>query len=594
MGYWLGIDLGSTVTAAAVRRAAGRAEVVSLGSGSAVVPSVVFVGAEGQVEVGEAALRRAVTDPDRVVRSFIGRIGDQIPMVIGGQVYTAAQLAAMLTRWVVDEVARRQGDPAEGIVVTHPPTWGDYKREVLATSLADAGLGHVRFCAEPQAAAAGYAAGQPFASGRTIAVYDLGGTTFHATVIRTSGDGGFTVLGQPQVLEQLGGADFDDAVFGHVLAAVPGLAELDTEDPATLAAIAALRRGCTRATQALSTDTEVTIPVAAPGIQTQVRLHRAEFDDMIRARLSGTLQVLRRALHTADVQPHQLEAVLLAGGSCRIPLVAQLISTDLDRPITIDSDPSTVIARGAAALAVPAPQVEDIAEAHPVPANPVSANPLSANHAFEEPSEPARPPERPSLTAIPLDVESVQSRRRRATSRSMKRAALAGSLALLAAAASVPLFIAHSDSTPQAVAGTQAPRTPSTTANAGKSNDQPLAAASSIGPTLAVPVAAPSHSASDTAGAVIHPAHTAGLQTAAAGTAVPVSNSARGGATSPGGGGTPSPDGGGTTSTGGSGGGATSPGGGGPTSPGGGGTTSTGDGGGTTSTPPDPAGQAAT
>ena len=280
MGYWLGIDLGSTVTAAAVRRAAGRAEVVSLGSGSAVVPSVVFVGAEGQVEVGEAALRRAVTDPDRVVRSFIGRIGDQIPMVIGGQVYTAAQLAAMLTRWVVDEVARRQGDPAEGIVVTHPPTWGDYKREVLATSLADAGLGHVRFCAEPQAAAAGYAAGQPFASGRTIAVYDLGGTTFHATVIRTSGDGGFTVLGQPQVLEQLGGADFDDAVFGHVLAAVPGLAELDTEDPATLAAIAALRRGCTRATQALSTDTEVTIPVAAPGIQTQVRLHRAEFDDM--------------------------------------------------------------------------------------------------------------------------------------------------------------------------------------------------------------------------------------------------------------------------------------------------------------------------
>jgi molecular chaperone DnaK len=522
MGYWLGIDLGSTVTAAAVRRAAGRAEVVSLGSGSAVVPSVVFVGEQGQVEVGEAALRRAVTDPDRVVRSFIGRIGDQIPMVIGGQVYTAAQLAAMLTRWVVDEVARRQGGPAEGIVVTHPPTWGDYKREVLATSLVDAGLGHVRFCAEPQAAAAGYAAGQPLASGRTIAVYDLGGTTFHATVIRTSGDGGFTVLGQPQVLEQLGGADFDDAVFGHVLGAVPGLAELDTEDPATLAAIAALRRGCTQATQALSADTEVTIPVAAPGIQTQVRLHRAEFDDMIRARLSGTLQVLRRAVHTADVQPHQLDAVLLAGGSCRIPLVAQLISTDLDRPITIDSDPSTVVARGAAALAVPAPQVEDIAEAHPVPAHPVPANPVSAHHAFEEPSEPARPPERPSLTAIPLDVESVQSRRRRATSRSMKRAALAGSLALLAAAASVPLFIAHGDSTPQAVAGTQAPRTPSTAVNAGKSNDQPLPAASSIGPTLAVPVAAPSHSASDAAGAVIHPAHTAGLQTAAAGTAVPV------------------------------------------------------------------------
>ncbi|HEX8936483.1 MAG TPA: Hsp70 family protein, partial [Pseudonocardiaceae bacterium] len=123
MGYWLGIDLGNTVTAAAVCRAAGTAEVVTLDSGSAVVPSVVFLGDHGEVEVGQAALRQAVTDPDRVVRSFIARTGDQVPMVIGGHAYTAAQLAAMLTRWVVDEVSGQQGGPAEGIVVTHPATW---------------------------------------------------------------------------------------------------------------------------------------------------------------------------------------------------------------------------------------------------------------------------------------------------------------------------------------------------------------------------------------------------------------------------------------------------------------------------------------
>ncbi|MDQ3826387.1 MAG: Hsp70 family protein, partial [Actinomycetota bacterium] len=88
MGYWLGIDLGSTVTAAAVCRAEGPAEVVALGSSSALVPSVLFLGEHDQVEVGEAALRRAVTDPDRVVRGFTGRIGDQVPMVIGGRAYT--------------------------------------------------------------------------------------------------------------------------------------------------------------------------------------------------------------------------------------------------------------------------------------------------------------------------------------------------------------------------------------------------------------------------------------------------------------------------------------------------------------------------
>ena len=439
MGYWLGIDVGSTVTAAAVCRAEGQAEVVALGSGSAVVPSVVFLGEHDQV-VGEAALRRAVADPDRLVRGFTGRIGDEVPMVVGGRAYTAAQLAATLIFWVVDQVSTQQGGPAEGIVVTHPATWGDYKREVLATSLAAAGLGQVRFCAEPEAVAAG----QPIASGHTIAVYDLGGTTFDATVIHGTSAGGFTVLGQPQVLDQLGGVDFDDAVFGHVLAAVPGLTELDADDPTTLGAIAALRRDCSQAIQALSADTEVTIPVIAPGIQTQVRLHRAEFDDMIRPQLSETLQALHRALHTAQLEPHHLDAVVLVGGSSCIPLVAQLVSADLDQPVTIDADPTTTIARGAATLA------RGAALAHPAGTPP----PDPAQPAFD----PAPPPQRPSLTAIPLDVEPAEAQWRRMKSRRVTRIALASALAVLTAAGvgSVPFLIARSEPNPSAKPGTPA------------------------------------------------------------------------------------------------------------------------------------------
>src|SRR5436305_3952414 len=331
VGCWLGIDVGNTVTAAAVCRAAEPAEVVSLGNGSVTVPSVVDPGEPGRLVVGQAAQQRAITDPDRVVRGFTGRSGDEVPMVIGGQAYTAAQLTAMLARWVVDQVAAQQGAPPDGIVMTHPAPWGDYKRAVLAAALTAEGLAQVRLCSEPEAAAAGYAG-----PGRTLAVYDLGGTTFDATVIRATGTGQCTVLGTPQHLPQLGGADFDDAVFGHLLAAVPALAELDADDPATLAATAALRGQCTQATQALSADTEVTIPVTAPGIQTQVRLHRTEFDDMIPPQLSETPQALRRALHTAQLDSHQLDAVLLVGGSSRIPLVAQLVSTDLDQPVTID------------------------------------------------------------------------------------------------------------------------------------------------------------------------------------------------------------------------------------------------------------------
>src|SRR2546421_5944634 len=120
MSYWLGIDVGNTVTAAAVCQAAEPAEGVSLDSGAVVVASVVDPGEPGRLVVGEAAQQRAVTHPDRVVRGFTRRIGDEVPMVIGGQAYTAAQLTAMLARWVVDQVADQEGGPADGIVMTHP------------------------------------------------------------------------------------------------------------------------------------------------------------------------------------------------------------------------------------------------------------------------------------------------------------------------------------------------------------------------------------------------------------------------------------------------------------------------------------------
>ncbi|MGH3765889.1 MAG: Hsp70 family protein [Pseudonocardiaceae bacterium] len=109
MSYWLGIDVGTTFTAAAIcREEAGRhpvPEVVPLGSRSAAaVSSVVYLAPDGQVVVGEAAERRAATDVDRVVREFKRRIGDEVPMVIGGVSHSAPEIAALVVRWVVDRV----------------------------------------------------------------------------------------------------------------------------------------------------------------------------------------------------------------------------------------------------------------------------------------------------------------------------------------------------------------------------------------------------------------------------------------------------------------------------------------------------------
>ncbi|MGQ0718532.1 MAG: Hsp70 family protein [Pseudonocardiales bacterium] len=473
MSYWLGIDVGTTFTAAAIcREAAGRRplpEVIPLGSRGAAVSSVVYLSEDGQVVVGEAAERRAVTDSDRVVREFKRRIGDEVPMMIGGVPHSATEIAAMVVRWVVDRVAEREGEPAQGITITHPASWGTYKTRIMADALRAAELSEVMFRTEPEAAAASYSMQERVATGSTIAVYDLGGGTFDAAVVRKDGIGMFSVLGLPEGIDRLGGVDFDELVFAHVVAKVPALSELDPEDPATLAATARLRRECTEAKEALSADTEVTISVLAPEIQSQVRLVRAEFEDLIRPQVAETVEALRRALRSADVGPEDLDAVLLVGGSSRVPLVAQLVSAELGRPVAIDADPTAAIALGAALFALPTGPVESDTASAGAPADtqvlPASADreaPTVVITGLDVPERsPGEVPHRPTLVVAPSDIEAAGIERRWARSRQAKQVAAAGLLTLVLAggAVAVPYLSSRSGSIPPADAGTSGPAT---------------------------------------------------------------------------------------------------------------------------------------
>ncbi|MHA6785823.1 Hsp70 family protein [Pseudonocardia saturnea] len=370
MGYQLGIDLGTTYTSAAVCRSDDRRwvepEVVTLGTRGATIPSVLFLAPDGSVVVGDAAERRALTDPDRVVREFKRRIGDSTPIVVAGRSWAPEELSARLVRWVVDRVAEREGGPATRIAVTHPASWGPHKRDLLATALSAQGVS-VTFLAEPQAAALHYSAAERVEPGSTIAVYDLGGGTFDAAVVRkadpsraisgaSSGAASFGLLGRPEGLERLGGIDFDEAVFEHVRDGLPDVfAGLDATDPAVLSAVSRVRRDCTEAKEALSSDTEVSIPVLLPGSRGSVRLHRSEFEALIRPQVEETVAALRSAVTSAGLTPDQLTAVLLVGGSSRIPLVAQLVSEQLGRPVAVDTDPKNSIAKGAALAVSPKP-----------------------------------------------------------------------------------------------------------------------------------------------------------------------------------------------------------------------------------------------
>jgi actin-like ATPase involved in cell morphogenesis len=351
--YDLGIDLGTTYTAAAVHHE-GAARIVLLGSRGATIPSLVFLRDDQAVLTGEAAERRGVVEPTRLAREFKRRVGDSAPIMLAHAPYSAERLMAAVLKEVVAAVATREGAEADHVAVSHPANWGLFKIDLLRHALDLAGLRSVTLLTEPVAAAVHYASREQIGPDSIVAVYDLGGGTFDAAVLKKTGTG-FETLGEPEGIERLGGIDFDEAVFAYVRNELHGkLEELDGSDPSIRVAIGRLRRDCVGAKEALSADSETTIPVALPNVHTGIRLTRAEFEPMIQPAIGETIEALRRAVERAGVRPDDLDAVLLVGGSSQIPLVSQMVASSLGRPVAIDVHPKHSVALGAAVVAASA------------------------------------------------------------------------------------------------------------------------------------------------------------------------------------------------------------------------------------------------
>ncbi|MFS0733953.1 Hsp70 family protein [Microbacterium sp. 1P10UB] len=377
--YYLAVDVGTSRTAAAVLRAAEDAEPVSfpLGRHSDSAPSAVFV-ADGELLFGDAAARRAIAQPERVIREFKRRIGDDVPILAGDRRFAPEDAFAEVVTWVIDVVSEREGAAPSGVAVTVPVEWRGHRIDAVRGALARAGWKDVLLLTEPEAAARRYEASRPVPPGRFLAVYDLGGGTFDAVVLRKTHDGVLAVAGAPAGIATLGGSDFDDLVLRHAVAAAGIGPEAMRIDDESRVAWAAMRRECIDAKESLSFDSEAVVPILIGGGRTTVRLTRSEFEDMIEESIGKTADVLGEAMTAADLDTDgdDLHAILLTGGSSRIPRVAQLLSERFDRPIAVDADPKAIIALGAAMAAaasfrVDEPEEDDAFDEAPQPAPPV-------------------------------------------------------------------------------------------------------------------------------------------------------------------------------------------------------------------------------
>jgi molecular chaperone DnaK (HSP70) len=324
MSYVLGVDLGTTYTAAAVGD--GRQpSMLALGNRAHQVPSALFLNDDGFV-VGESAEWRGAVEPTAVARDFPRRLGDHLPVLVGGSPFSAEVLMARLLSWVVAQATMSMDQAPLKVVLTHPASWGPFKLDLLRQVVTLAEVPDATLCLGAAAAAVRYASRASLDVGERVAVYDLGGGSFDTCVLEKT-QYGFRLVGSADGAAQLGGTDLDETLFRHVLSVVGYHA--DFRDPDAAVGLARLRLDCREAKEALTSDVDTVVPVTLPGLLASVHVTRNEFESLIKPALEQTVELTARTLRSGAVSPNQLAAMLLVGGCSRIPLVAELLEHEL-------------------------------------------------------------------------------------------------------------------------------------------------------------------------------------------------------------------------------------------------------------------------
>ncbi len=368
----LGIDFGTSNTVAMLRLPDGRVRPL-LFDGSPMLPSAVYLSPDGRMLVGRDAERNARVDPTRFEPNPKRRIDDGT-VFLGERELPVPRVIGYVLEQVLTE-ARRQigGNPAE-VRMTHPARWGERRRSILVEAARLAGLSRPQLIAEPVGAASYFTAvlGTAVPVGRSLAIYDLGGGTFDATVVRRT-QTGFEVLAE-EGLPDVGGLDFDHAVVEHL-----GKTYSESHPETWSKLVSPQEAGDRRYRRMLYEDVRgckemlsrtSSADIHLPALEVDAHLTREEFESLVRPHLERTVECLKRTIAQARQQPKDMVGIFLVGGSSRIPLAGHLIHTELGVAPTTLEQPETVVVEGSLAVGGPSGSQRQPVSGMPRPATP--------------------------------------------------------------------------------------------------------------------------------------------------------------------------------------------------------------------------------
>jgi molecular chaperone DnaK len=349
----LGIDLGTTNSAVGVVDS-GFPILLANEDGRRITPSAVWIGQDGTIEVGAKALRRRALEPDRVVTSIkrlMGRRaseveenfpvavatgGDGLPRVLG---QTPEAISAEILREMKRIAEWRMGVAITKAVITVPAYFHDGQRAATKRAGELAGLEVVRILNEPTAAALAYGLDKLDEKAR-VAVYDLGGGTFDLSILEMQ-DGVFQVLATHGDT-RLGGDDLDALILDRIVERAD-VGEIDS------AARVRMMGEAERVKLALSESEQAVfrVPFYDGSRSLEETITREELEKLAAPWIAKTLRLCRQALADAVLKPEDLSAVVVVGGSTRMPAVRRAVEELFGREPDVSQHPDEAIALGA-------------------------------------------------------------------------------------------------------------------------------------------------------------------------------------------------------------------------------------------------------
>jgi len=349
MGKVIGIDLGTTNSCVAVMENQ-QPVIIPSSAGGQTTPSVVAFTKNGERLVGSAALRQAVTNPDRTIRSVKRQMGSNWSIDIDGTEHKPQTISAMILMQLKKEAEEFLGEPVTDAVITVPAYFNDVQRQATKDAGKIAGLNVKRIINEPTSAALAY--GLDHGEAQKVLVFDLGGGTFDVSVIEI-GDDVIEVLATAGD-NHLGGDDFDEKVLNWAVDCFKREHGVDLrKDPA---AYGRVKEAAEQAKKELSTAdmTQINLPYLTfhrgEPVHMDLTLTRTEFNRMTQELIERLSSPVNNALSDAGIAASELGQVLLVGGSTRIPAVQDMVRKLTGKEPSRNINPDECVAKGAAIL----------------------------------------------------------------------------------------------------------------------------------------------------------------------------------------------------------------------------------------------------